>query len=99
MKTHTFEISLTVDASAREAAVYIRDAVRCWGGAYRPEDPFFSLKDKAVQVKPVGAARAQDPEALKALVDLLDDEDFRDNYPRAKLLTYLSERFTVTRAR
>lgn len=50
---HKFIVTIDANASKSEAAAYIRDAVRSWGGSYHPDDPFFGLKNKATSVRPV----------------------------------------------
>jgi hypothetical protein len=72
---HKFIVTIDANASKSEAAAYIRDAVRSWGGSYRPDNPFFGLKNKATSVRPVkGWSGAHKP--AKVSVRRLKDRSF-----------------------
>ena len=40
---HTFTVVIVADCTKQEAASYVRDAVRSWGGSHEPSSPFFGL--------------------------------------------------------
>lgn len=47
---HTFTVTLDAECNETTAREYVRDAVRCWGGQFTPEDPLFGLKESDVEV-------------------------------------------------
>jgi hypothetical protein len=47
---HKFSVIINADASKKEAREYIEDAVTNMGGCFRPEDPFFGLRQQDVKV-------------------------------------------------
>lgn len=52
-RSHHFVVSLHVEAGPTLAKRYIKEAIKAWGGCYRPDDPFFGLQYDDIAVTPI----------------------------------------------
>lgn len=52
-RTHHFIVSVNVEAPPLRTKRYIKEAIKAWGGSYRPTDPFFGLRYLDIEVRPL----------------------------------------------
>lgn len=65
----TVAVSMPADVTTREMADYIREAVKCWGGSFHPDDPLFHLDKAQVTVRPwTGRVSKKDGGGYKRLI-------------------------------